>query len=300
LLGVRSNKLRIRQAAPPHRYNHHLLLPATLAIALSWLVLPELAAQSGGAWLEFHARAAPTQGQPEKVMRKRFYLLRASLEEIEGVARKDVPAPALDALADELKVSDQLKAWMKERQTVNLQGDDFLAQLEVDDVLGVPEFKLAYVENNLVMVGLGFPKRKAKLTDREKNPEKWAKSEKRYWEEVRSYLILHPESKRGLDAHLLHINAAAAWRARQERYEQRGRQRTMQLIQSRYLAARTETNYEGFAHLGAVPPGRYWLTNLWDEARAGDVHLRWELPVELRAGQRLYLELNNANALPAH
>lgn len=255
-----------------------------------------LAAQSRLASLEFSVRATPTGGRAEKVMRHPFYLLRASLQEIEKVARQQIASPDLEAFVDELPVSSELKEWMKRNETVTLRGDNFLAALTVEDVMDVPEFRTAYVTRNLIMVGLGFPKRKAKLTDREKNPEKWEKSEKRYWEEVRSYLILHPESKADMDEHLLDITAAVDWNARQQRYEQKIHQRLLRLIDSHYLVARTETDYEGFARLSGLPAGRYWLTNLWNEVRAGDARLNWELPVELHPGQSLYLELNNANA----
>jgi hypothetical protein len=50
---------------------------------------------------------------------------------------------------------------------------------------------------------------------------------------------------------------------------------------------------------GFTPPSRrYYLTNLWNAARAGDVKLRWELPIELPREQSYRLTLNNANALP--
>lgn len=233
-------------------------------------------------------------------MRQPFYLLRASLEAIERVAREELPPPDLDEFVDGLMVSPELKEWMKRSRSVVTQGDDFIAGLAVDDIMDVPEFRHAYVTRNLIMVGLGFPKRKAKLTDREKNPEKWEKSEKRYWEQVRSYLILHPESKESMDEHLLELTAATEWKARLQRYEQDVRQKTSQLIHAHYLVAQTETDYEGFARFSGLPPGRYWLTTLWNEVRAGDVHLRWELPVELRSGQTLYLDLNNANARSGH
>lgn len=260
---------------------------------------PALAAyaQDGRATLEFSVRAAPTGARSEKVMRQPFYLLRASLEEIEQAARRQLPPPELDEFVDGLAVSPELKEWMKRHQTVELRGPDFISSLTVDDILGVPEFQHAYVTRNLIMVGLGFPKRKAKLTDRRKNPEKWEESEKRYWEEVRSYAILHPESRQGMDEHLLDLTAAVEWKRRLERHAQRVRQKFMQLVDADYLVAQTETDYEGSARFSGLPPGRYWLTNLWQEARAGDVRLRWELPVELRAGQTKYLELNNANAL---
>jgi hypothetical protein len=266
------------------------------AIALACGLALSALGQSNKATLEFSVQATPTGGRPEKVMREPFYLLRAGLAEIEEAAGQQVSPPDLSTFIDTLKVSPELKVWMKEQQTVTLLGEDFLASLTPDDIVDVPEFRDAYVTRNLIMVGLGFPKRKAKLTDREKNPEKWEASEKRYWEEVRSYAILHPESKHSLDEHLLNINAAAEWRVELERHHERVRQRFLRLLHSDYLVAQAETNYEGFARLSDVPAGRYWLTNLWREVRAGDVRLRWEVPVELRAGQTHYLELNNANA----
>ncbi|MBI2956027.1 MAG: hypothetical protein HYY26_01815 [Acidobacteria bacterium] len=269
-----------------------ILLVAALGVAAGAQAPPT----AGGATLEFSVRATPTGGRPEKVMRQTFYLLRARVEEIEKQVRAEVAAPALEAFVEELDVSAELKAWMKRTEKVELQGQTFLDALTVDDVMTVPEFRQAYVARNLSMVGLGFPRRRAKLTDREKNPEKWEKDDKRYWEEVRSYLILHPESKQGMDDHLVETNPAAGWRARTYRYEQDVRQRTLQLIHARYLAGQAETDYDGMARIGGIAPGRYWLTNLWNEVRAGDMHLNWELPVELRAGQTVYLELNNANA----
>jgi len=289
----------VRRGPTCHRFSFSAIANLFVALFCAGLWpgagLP-LAAQSAPASLELFVEATPTGGRPEKVMRHAFYLLRENLETIEAQARADVPAPDLAAYVDDLKVSPELQAWMKRQKTVVVQDDDFLSSLTVDDVMDVPEFRAAYVARNEVMVGLGFPKRKAKLTDREKNPAKWEESEKRYWEQVRSYLILHPESKQGMDEHLLDISAAVGWNARQARYEQEVRQRMLQLVHSRYLVAQAETDLEGAARFAAVPPGRYWLTNLWNEARAGDVRLRWELPVTLAPGERRSLTLNNANA----
>jgi hypothetical protein len=270
-----------------------LLLAAAVALGLALFA----AAQGDKATLEFSVYATPRGGRPEKVMRQPFFLLRARPEIVEEAARQQEPPPDLDTFVDGLKVSPELKAWMKRHQTVTLLGEDFLALLTPDDILDVPEFRAAYVTRNLIMVGLGFPKRKAKLSDREKNPEKWEESEKRYWEEVRSYAVLHPESKHSMDEHLLSITAAVEWRGELERHQERVRQRFMRLLYADYLVARTETDYEGFARLSDLPPGRYWLTNLGQDVRAGDVRLRWEVPVEVQAGRTHYLELNNANAI---
>jgi hypothetical protein len=283
----------------PHQPNLFLACGFLAAVILAALPAP-VAGQSAApppATLEFTVLATPTGGRAEKVMRHPFYLLRASVEEIEKAARTQATPPGLDAFIDDLKVSPELRAWMKRTRTVALTGYEFISQVTPDDILEVPEFRHAYVTRNLIMVGLGFPKRKAKLTDKEKNPAKWEESEKRYWDEVRAYATLHPESKQGMDEHLLEITSGTDWNLRLERHEQEVRQRFLQILHRDYLAAQTETDYEGRARFTGLPAGRYWLTNLYQTVRAGDVQLRWELLVELRPGQSHYLELSNANAL---
>jgi len=267
-------------------------------LAALLLLLAGLArAQAGNASLEFLVQATPTGGRPEKVMKQHFYLLRASLADIEKQAREQVAPPDLDAFVDSLDASDPLKAWIKREKKPNLHGPDFLRSLTVDDVMDVPEFKDAYVTRNLIMVGLGFP-RHPKATEKEKNPQKYEESVKRYWDGVRAYLQAHPESKDQMDDHLVDINPGPAWRAQTEAHDREVRRRIEQLALTRYLSGRAETDYDGLARISGLAPGRYWLTNLWTEVRAGDLHLRWEVPLELRPGQALFLELSNANSSP--
>jgi len=230
-------------------------------------------------------------------MQQPIYLLRASLRSIEEQARREIGAPDRAAFIEGLDVSPELKAWMKRTDRLELRGEEFTRSLTPDDIMGVPEFLLAYQERNLPFVGFGFPKRKAKPKDRTQNPKKWAESEKRYLEEVRGYLELHPESKQGLDEHLTHIDSAARWKVVEHQHQLRTQQYTVQLVQSHYQVARTETDYNGCTRFGNLPPGHYWLSNLWNEVRAGDVHLNWDLLIQVTAGQTLYVELSNANAL---
>ncbi len=262
------------------------------------LLLPALAAaqSAGNASLEFLVQAAPTGGRPERVMKQPFYLLRASLADIEKKASEEVAPPDLDAFADSLDASDELKAWIKRTRRADLHGPDFIRSLTADDVMGVPEFREAYVTRNLIMVGLGFPR--YPKAEKEKDAQKYEASVKRYWDAVRAYVEAHPESKEQMDDHLIEINPGAAWRSKEDARAAQVRQKMEQLIHTRYLAARAETDYEGLARISGLAPGRYWLTNLWTEVRAGDVKLRWEIPLELRPGQSLYLELSNANSLP--
>ncbi len=278
----------------------HRTLPLFLrflsAACVALLLAPSGQAQNKTASIEFLVQATPSGGRPEKVMRHSFYLLRASLEEIEKQASAEITPPDFNAFVDKLNVSDELKAWMKREKRADLHGAEFIKAVTVDDLMNVPELKTAYVTRNLTMVGLGFP-RHPKATDKEKNPQKYEEAVKKYWESVRTYAVGQPESKEQMDDHLVEINPGAAWQAQFEAHQRAVRQKMEQLIYSRYLAGRAETDYEGMARFSGLAPGRYWLTSLWTEVRAGDVHLRWELPVELASGQSLYLELNNANAL---
>lgn len=277
--------------------NTRLFPGLVLAGVLACLVspLPTLS-QGATATLEFFVQATPSGGRPEKVMQHPFYLLRQSLAEIERLARGQTSAPDRDAFINDLSLSDELKEWMKRTGVVDLRGDHFRQALTTDDIMAVEELRAAYLAANMSMIGLGFPRPKVKLSDRTKNPERWERRQTKYWEKVRSYLELHPESLQHLDEQLLDLNPGQEWAKLKWQHERAVRRETERLIYSHFLVSRTETSLQGFARFNAVPPGRYWLTNLWKEARAGDVRLRWELPVELRPGQTLTLELNNANA----
>ncbi|MFQ5816900.1 MAG: hypothetical protein ACE5H2_02950 [Terriglobia bacterium] len=270
-----------------------LLLPLLAALLFA---LPAWPQGATGA-IELVVRATPTGGRPEKVMRQPFYLLRASLHAIEVQARAEVGEPDRAALVDSLAVSAELQAWMKRTGRFELRGEEFTRALTPDDIMGVPEFFLAYQERNLPFVGFGFPKHKAKPKDQVRNPKKWRESEKRYREELRAYLALHPESKQGLDEYLTYIDSAARWKALTHQHAQRVRHHTVQLVEGRYRVARTETDLEGHARFDNLPPGQYWITNLWNEVRVGDVYLSWDLPVQVTAGRTLVVELSNANTL---
>lgn len=274
------------------------LLPLLLLVPL-FLALPAAPQDATGS-IELVVRATPTGARAEKVMRHPFHLLRASLHSIEEQARAEVGAPDRAAFVDTLEVSPEFKAWMKRTGRFDLRGEEFTRALTTDDIMGVPEFLNAYQERNLPFVGFGFPKRKAKPKDQARNPKKWEASEKRFLEVLRGYLELHPESKQGIDEYLTHIDSAARWKTVESQHAQRVHQRTVQLVEGRYQLAQTETDYEGRARFDTIPPGRYWITNLWNEVRVGALHLNWDLPVQLAPGQTLRLELNNANAvLPA-
>ena len=69
------------------------------------------------------------------------------------------------------------------------------------------------------------------------------------------------------------------------------------LAQTAYLAAQVESDFEGRGALRGLAPGTYWLTTLDTPAMAGDVRLRWDVLVQVAAGQIARINLSNLNAV---
>ncbi len=247
--------------------------------------------------LEFTAHVTPTNGHAEPARQMSFYLLRKSMADIRAEAEQTAPAPDMDQYIDGLKVSPELKAWMKKNHTVDLMGKDFTKHLTSDDVMGVPEFLEAYKNINGASLDAGVPDDKLKATDRKKNPEKYDRAVEQYQLAMHHYIDANPDTLDALDAELGDKNPARGWakvRADQQRQSDR---RTLELAQGRYLAARTESDLEGRGTLTGIAPGNYWITTLDTPALAGDVRLRWDRPVAIRSGEISRVELSNINAV---
>jgi hypothetical protein len=272
------------------------MLLALTGAAVSLLSAGTSAAQTGA--LEFVVRAAPTAGRAEPVRKLSVFLLTKSFAEIQAEAEQAEPQPDFDAFVDSLKVSPELKAWMRRKQTAQLSGSEFTASLTADDILGVPEFFEAYLARNAGDVTIGFPRAKYDERDRERNPEKYEREKQDYLDRIRKTITTAPHTRDGMDIYLTHLDAEQRWRRELAGRRRRVHNRALELAQTRYLTARAETDLEGRAGFVRVPPGRYWLSTLENEAIVGDVRLRWDVPVEVRADTTLRLELSNLNAEP--
>ncbi len=253
-------------------------------------------AQTGS--IEFVARATPTGGRPEPVRQLTFYLLRKSFADTQKEVEETEPKPGLDRFIESLNVSKELKAWMKKQHSVELAGSDFIRRLTVNDVLDVPEFYDAYLNHNAGGVTVGFPSPRYRQSDREQNPQRYEKQRQEYREAVRKFIENNSQSVDGIDAHLEAINPGPRWTQQESAQQRRIRKRTLELAQTRYLVAKTDSDLDGRGALVGIPPGEYWLGTLETEAIAGDTRLRWDTPVTVRAGQATRLELSNLNSLP--
>lgn len=242
--------------------------------------------------------ATPTGGRPVPAMRLPIFLLKKSFSEIQKEAANEEPPPDMEAFIESLDVSPELRDWMKKKKTVSFAGHGFTKQLSVDDVCNIPEFWEAYLTRNGQDVTVGFPRTKFRETIRGNNPAKYDEERKVFKERVRKFLESYPHTKEGMELHLTNIDPGQRWARKEMDHRTSVHQRGLQLAQTRYLVAKSETDLQGRCGFVRVTPGDFWLTTLEYEAVAGDVRLRWDFPVQVRPNTSAQVELSNVNALP--
>jgi hypothetical protein len=273
-----------------------------LAVAASVLVFittcPAQAAEPQAAGtLEFVAMATPAGGRAEPVMRLSVSLLRKSFEEIQKEADQSEAKPDLDKFIDRLSVSKELKAWMKRTHSVELSGEEFYKRMLTKDIFDVPEFSEAYMARNAGDTSTGFPRLKAKEKDRTENPARYEKAKKDYHDSLRKFIEQYPSSRDGMEVELADINPGPRWATQEGERNKRVRERALELAETTYLLAKTETDLNGRGAFANVTPGDYWLSTLEGEATVGNARLRWNVPVPVRAGRVTKVTLTNVNAV---
>jgi hypothetical protein len=274
------------------------ILAFALLIAPLGLCPPRAGAQNGS--IEFVARATPSGGLDEPVRGFPFYLLSRSFEQITRDVGASYPAPEMDHFIDQLDVSNELKAWMKKNHWVQLSGEDFIHKLTPADLLHVPEFYSAYMRRNAGEDSLDFPKPKYKASDKTKDPAKYAKLSDEYHQAIQHYIEQNPQSKDGMDLELAEKNPDSQWQALASKRDPEIHRQAVELAQSKYLVARTETDLQGQGFLSGITPGEYWLSSLDVSADVGDVRPRWDVAVRVLPGATAYVLLSNVNAIHAH
>lgn len=272
----------------------------TTTILATFVVLASLCPSSAlaqGCSVDFTAKVTPAAGISEPVRGLPFYLLNKSFTEILADADAAEPKPDLDAYVDKLRVSKELKAWMKKNHSVSLSGEEFVRGLSADDVMNVPEFFSAYLERNGSDSTIDFPKPKYREKDKEKDPARYEKQRQEYLDAVRKYLVANTESTAGLDLALDPINPGPAWALQVARRGPAIQRRALEMAQTHYMVAKAQSDLDGHARIDNVPPGSYWLGTLDIFASVGDAHIRWDVPVSLDAGLTTRVELSNSNGI---
>ena len=241
------------------------------------------------------ARVTPASGRSEPARGLVVFLLAKSFRDIGHEAEEKTPAPDFDGFVEHTAFSKELKAWMKRTHSATISGPDFRSHLSTEDILQVPEFFDAYVNGNLTALNQGFPAPKYTATDRDSDTKKYQKYHKDYEAQVAKYIAAHPDSKDGMDTILEPRDPSHAWGNEMLRWREQAHALAVQIAQTDYLAAKTETNLEGRGAFQALP-GTYWLSTLEGEALAGEQRLRWDVAVVVRAGAVTHVELSNLNA----
>jgi len=256
-------------------------------------------AQSETGALEIIARITPTAARPEPVRQFTFYILTKSYSEIVKEVEEKDPIPPRDQFIDGLKVSPELRTWLKNHDTLDLTEPDLDKLLTPDDILNIPEFLLAYQRTNSGGVTNGLPKPKYTDADKTEHPEKYEKLEQEYLTSLKKFIRSRPETVSGVELELDGVNPQRKWAALQNDRRKRVQRVAPDVAQLKFLAAKADTDLEGRAALSGLVPGDYWISSLNLDADAGDMRVRWDVPVKIERGKTARAELSNLNSTDA-
>jgi hypothetical protein len=271
---------------------------SAVAGALS-LAAPAYAQNDSGA-LEITARITPTAGRPEPVRQFTFYILSKSYSEIVKEVEEKDPIPPRDQFIDNLKVSPELRAWLKGHDTLDLTDPDIDRLLTPDDILNIPEFLRAYQRSNSGGVTKGLPKPKYTEDDKTEHPEKYEKLKQEYLVSLKKFIRSNPATVSGIELEFEGANPQRKWAALQNDRRTRVQRVAPDIAQLKFLAAKADTDLEGRASLPALAPGDYWISTLNLHADSGDMRVRWDVPVKIEPGKTTRVELSNLNSIDAH
>src|SRR5437899_1210218 len=259
----------------------------------------EARAQGDSGALEITARITPTGARSEPVRQFTFYILTKSYSDIVKEVEDSVAVAGRAQFIDGLKVSPELRKWLKDHDTLDLMEPGLDKLLAPDDIINVPEFLLAYQRTNSGGVTNGLPKPKYTDADKTEHPEKYEKLKQDYLASLKKFLRSRPETMSGVELELDAVNPQRKWAALQNDRRKRVQRVAPDVAQLKFLAAKADTDLEGRASLSGVAPGDYWISSLNLDADAGDMRVRWDVPVKIERGKTIRIELSNLNSIDA-
>lgn len=273
-----------------------LLFAALLAFAcLAKINLAQSAASTGD--LQIVARISPTAAKPEPVRDFTLYVLTMSFEDIKKQIGEEDKPPTREKFIEDLKVSQPLKDWLKAHDVMDLMLPGVDKLITPEDVLKVPEFLEAYQRSNSGGVTNGIPKPKYKDADKTENPARYEKEHGEYFTALKKFMQSHPDTLLGMELELDSVNPARKWAEVQSTYRKKVARKAPAEAQTKFLVAKADTDLEGHATIARIPAGNYWLSSLDLDAGAGDIRLKWDVPVTIEAGKTTQLNLTNLNAV---
>lgn len=253
-------------------------------------------AQNPQGTLDITARITPTGARPEPVRQFTLYVLTKSYADIAKEIDEGDVIPARSEFIEGLKVSKELKEWLNAHDTLDLTIPELDKMLKADDIIHIPEFLQAYQRSNGGGVTDGLPRPKYKDADKTDNPEKYEKEKLEYFTALKKFIEKNPGTLSGVEMELDAVNPQRKWAVLQSNHRKRVQKMAPEIAQTKYLAAKVDTDLEGHASLRNLAPGKYWISSLNLDANAGDARVRWDVPIDIDAGQSIRIELTNLNA----
>jgi hypothetical protein len=253
-------------------------------------------AQTSAGMLDITARITPTAARPEPVRQFTLYILTKSYADIAKEVEGGDVVPGRDEFIESLKVSKELKEWLKSHETLDLTIPELDKMLKADDIIHTPEFLAAYQRSNGGGVTNGLPRPKYKDADKTDHPEKYEKEQQDYFLALKKFIEKNPGTISGVELELDGVNPQRKWALLQSNHKKRIQKLAPEVAQTKYLAAKVDTDLDGHASIRIVAPGRYWISSLSFDANAGDARVRWDVPITIEAGQTFRIELTNLNS----
>lgn len=269
-------------------------------LSCACFLAPGARTQSATGSLDFVARITPTAARPEPVRQFTFYVLTKSYAEIVKEVEGENVVPPREKFIEGLKLSPELKEWLKAHEILDLTMPELDRLVTPDDVIHVPEFLLAYQRSNGGGVTAGIPKPKYADADKAAHPDRYNKQLQEYYLALKKFIQNNPGTVSGIELELAGVNPQQQWSQIQADHRRRILRMAPEFAQTKYLAAKADTDLDGRASVSGVAPGNYWVSTLNLDANAGDTRLGWDVPVTIRAGQTTRVELSNLNALETH
>jgi hypothetical protein len=269
-----------------------------ISISAALLLLPlSCHAQNSTGSLDLTARITPTGARPEPVRQFTFYVLSKSYADITAEVDKQDKLPTRGEFISGLKVSAQLKTWLKNHDVMDLTQLDVDKLVTSEDIISIPEFLTAYQRSNSGGVTVGLPSPKFRESDKEANPEKYEKQRQDYMIAIKKFMDAHPGTISGMELELGAVNPKLAWDKLQYDHKTRVAQLAPEIAQSKFLVGKADTDLDGRALINGLAPGNYWISSLGMDAAEGDRHLRWDVPTSIQASQTTRVNLTNFNAI---
>jgi hypothetical protein len=254
-------------------------------------------AQSTTGSLDFGARITPTGARPEPVRQFTFFVLTKSYGEIVKEVEGENVVPPREKFIEGLKVSPELKEWLKAHEILDLTMPELDRLVTPEDIIHVPEFLQAYQHSNSGGVTTGIPKPRYADADKTAHPDRYNKQLQEYYVALKKFIQNNPSTVSGIELELTGVNPQQQWSQMQADHRRRIHRMAPEFAQTKYLAAKADTDLDGRASVSGLAPGNYWVSTLNLDANAGDTRLSWDVPVTIREGQTTRVELTNLNAL---